>query len=146
MNTILKASKIKYIKNVTSTSSSNLVYMQHTVGTVFDLEFSKNQQQIISVGDQIVLEQQSKLTHVVEVVNNEIVYNASNPAHPYTLKVKTVGIIQNGLQKSDSSISEADFTCLGGNTNLIPIKAVAGTVDDIETKIVKIFKNNGNVI
>jgi hypothetical protein len=143
---ILNANKIKYIKNVSSTSGNRLVYMNYVTGTPFDLEFSKQQRQQVGIGDQIVLEQQGKLTHIVEVANPTMNYNANNPAHPYTMQVKTIAIIPNGLQKSDSSISDADFTCLGGNTNLIPIDAVSKTVQDIEKKIVKMFKNNGNSI
>ena len=139
---ILAPSKIKYIKNVSSTSGSGLVYMGHGIKALFDLEFSKWQYQQVDIGDQIVLEQQGKLTHVVEVQNPKLNYNQNNLQHPYTMKVKTIAIIPNGFKKTDSSIFNANFTCLRGNTNLIPIGKVGKNVENIGKRIVDIFKNN----
>lgn len=143
MNTILKASKIKYIKNVTDKNVNGLVYMQHTVGSqIFSLTFSKRQHQQINVGDQIVLFQKGKLTHIVEVEDNEVNKTKTNSKYSYTMNVRTVAILPMGLEKSDSSIYEANFDKLRRTTNLVLIDEVG----DIRGRIYKIFKNNGNVI
>lgn len=141
----LKESKLKYVKNVSNPSNVPPAYEKYGLGDEFGLDFSKEQKQQ-KVGDQILLEDKGKLIRVVEVVDENIVKTNNSSKHPYEIKVKTIAIIPNGIKKTDTSIADLDFTCLKGNTNLIPIDSINNVKDNTKEKIIKIFTNNGETL
>lgn len=140
----LKSSKIKFAKNVSDPDSPDLVYMNYDVGEEFNLAFSK-QPHIGEVGDQIVLMQKGKLTHVVEIIDNEVKdWGPQGGKYHYGLAVKTVGMIDNGVDVSTSSIKDTNFSSLRGNTNLVHLNAIEkNNPKELQSNIAEIFKQNG---
>ena len=140
----IKAKAIKYIKNVSSVDGEKFVYggSKYEVGKTWNLTYTKEQHRG-EKGDLVVLWQKGKLSHIVEIVDPEIKLNKNKPVFKYYNKVKTIAIINNGLVKAKSSLRNYDMRCLGGNTNLVSIDAIAKTAAEagvLRKNLVKDFK------
>lgn len=149
----IKATKIKFIKNVSDDSQNSMVY-NFRIRKIFDLTFSVEPQKGQN-GDIVLLYQNLKnetcLTHLVEIVDATVRHTKSKK-YNFFMKVKVVGKFSHRKRKYNTSIADISFKGAGQGSSLVEIdnlqdiKNEKFTLSDVQNRILRLFKDEGKTV